>query len=132
MKDNIILIIGPCLALITAVITFYLNEKAKRKHVLYLEKLKLYQQLMLSVSGFYKGKEMKDLRQAFHDNIGVAWVYASENVIEAADELVETTRVGKKEDDSKRSDALHKFAAAIREDMKLRSPKVKFKSWISF
>ena len=130
-------IISPFVALISAVILWFLNERSKRRNAIYLEKLKLYEGLMKSVHSFYdrdgdKEKDtVKEIRQTFNNNICVAWIYASKEVIEKADAFLETTRTGNSFSSDDRSDALDLLVKAIRNDMKLSQPEVKFKTWIS-
>ncbi|MCI5050465.1 MAG: hypothetical protein MRY32_09105 [Rickettsiales bacterium] len=129
--ENTAAIISPFIALVSGLVLWFLNEIGKRKTAIYLEKLKLYESLMGSVHSFYEGSNSKEARQSFNDNIRIAWIYASKEVIENADAFLETTRTGNTSSYEDREDALDALARAIRSDMKLPLPKAKFKTWIS-
>lgn len=129
--EIIIAIISPSVALISGLIMWYFNEKSKRAFQTYLEKLKLYENLIISVEGFYQGSKSIEKIQNFNRKMALAWMYCSSEVIEKADTFLETTRVGSGATDEQRDEALDCLMGAIRKDMKLALPPIKFKTWIA-
>ncbi len=129
--ETLAAIISPSVALITAVILWVLNEWGKRKSTLYTERMKLYEQLLRSIHGYYSGDDKKEKRQGFNDAFCAAWMFASKEVIEKADIFMETVCVGNPCSKEEREKAQNELVLAIRTDMKLSKPNVQFKAWIS-
>lgn len=129
--ENIAVIVSPFIALISGVVLWYFNEKGKRAFQIYVEKLRLYEDLIMSLDSFYQGSDAVEKRQDFNNKMRLAWMYCSKEVIEKGDDFLETTRTGSKASYEERNDALDALMRAIRSDMKLKLPLVKFKTWIS-
>ena len=124
------IIISPFIALISGLILWLLNEHSKRQHQVYLEKLKLYEELIISLEGFYLGATDKNKIQSFNRSMAIAWMYCSKEVLEKGDAFLEKTRLNNDFSDEQRDHALDAFIKSIRQDMKLENPNVNFKLWI--
>ncbi|MFN3826205.1 MAG: hypothetical protein ACK4NR_01120 [Micavibrio sp.] len=129
--DIILAIISPSIALISGCLLWYFNENGKRDYQKYTAKLKLYEDLVLSIDTFTEGLDDIARRQKFNNNLSLAWMYCSSDVIEKFDIFLETTRVGNVSDEDNRREAMDKLMKAIRADMGLSPPSVKFKIWIA-
>ncbi len=129
--EILVAIVSPFIALISGLILWFFNERGKRAYQTYLEKLKLYEGLIIAIESFYQGSNAIEKRQDFNNKLALAWMYCSKNVLEKADAFLETTRVGNTVSDEGRAEALDQFMKAIRKDMQLGLPTVKFKPWIS-
>ena len=120
-------IITPSITLLGGVISWLLNERVKRKHHIYIKKLNLYESLIRSVKGFYVKSVSAESKQAFLDDLAVANIYASSEVIDKAYEFLDKVKVGVSYSDEKKEESLNRFICAIRKDMELKLPKTPFK-----
>ncbi len=129
--ENIAVVVSPFIALISGIVLWYFNERGKRAFQIYVEKLRLYEELIDSLDSFYQGAGAVDKRQNFNNKMRLAWMYCSRDVIERGDDFLETTRVGNQASDDEKNQAVDALMRAIRKDMRLDLPLVQFKTWIS-
>lgn len=125
----IAVISAPLFALVSAVILWFLNERGKRQHALHIEKMKLYEKLLRSIEGFYVGSPNPIGKQHFVNEISVAWMFSSDEVIDKAYRFLETVKAGNLHSDQEKETALADFIKSIRKDMGLKIPVNSFKPW---
>jgi len=128
--ENFIAIISPSIALISGLVLWFLNEKGKRRHAIYSEKIDLYEKILSTIGAIYEeGIDNPKLKQEFDRNFRVAWLYASKEVIEKLCSFLDTIRTDKNISQEEVSNALDLLVVAIRKDIKLSNPTRKFMVW---
>ena len=109
--------ISPFVALIIAVVIWWLNEKGKRDHIIYIKKLERYEVFLNNLKGFYDVPYDQEIQKKFVDNLPMAWLYAPPEVLDRANEFIE----------KQGQDTVNALLNAIRDDIKLKRPKKPFK-----
>jgi hypothetical protein len=118
--------------LLGAVVAWLVNQWQQRSRDEYLRKEKLYRDLLDALQGFYESPtsvpissttilatdQQKTKRQEFLNQLGLAWLYAPDPVIEQAHIFLDTVHAGRQPlaTDREKEIALGNVVAAIRED----------------
>lgn len=110
----------PVVALLTAIVSWYLNESSKREYEEYKRREDRYIGLIKNLSGFYgqtpdQGKMTEFLYQA-----NLCWLYCPDNVIHKLNAFLKAFSDKYNDEESKRKErekALQELMISIREDL---------------
>jgi len=118
----LISVIGAVVVLITAIVTWYLNEKGKRIYEEYKRKEIKYSELIKCLRGFYISSFDKDLRNAFLNQLNLCWMYCPDDVIQKAYNFLNMVHTDQKHSDEEKEKAVGELILAIRIDLINRKP----------
>ncbi|PCH85368.1 MAG: hypothetical protein COB26_11940 [Piscirickettsiaceae bacterium] len=82
------------LPLAGAVIAWVLNERRKRTWEEYRRKEECYSKLLASLTGFYTYAADAGVRSKFIEEYKKSWMYCSDEVIKAMNQMIYATKVG--------------------------------------
>lgn len=106
---------------IGAIWAWILNDRAKRREAQYLRKEASYRELLLSLKGFYENaKNGKTAREAFLDQLNIAWLYCPDEIIKkgyAFLDTVHTDRTGNLAAEKEKQNALADLVSSIRANL---------------
>lgn len=97
-------------------ITWYLNEKSKRRYERYKRKEEHYAELILSIDGFYAGFESQELKSTFIHQVNLCWLYCPDDVITKLYAFLRSVENGT-DDDRLKVKLLGEVMEAIRNDL---------------
>jgi len=126
---------GVFVTLTIAVITWSLNEWSKRKNDEYKQRETTYLELLKNLSGFYSHSIDEDesiaikARQEVINQLGLCWLYASDEVINKAAIFLDAVKSSS--DEQENSIALGSLILAIRKDL-IGKTELKPELFISF
>lgn len=107
--------------LVGAVVAWFANERRKRMWEEYKRKEDRYQELIMSLKGFYLSswtpEESKEHKNHFIDQLNLCWMYCPDDVIKKAYAFIDTVHTGKKSTDQIKEKALGEFILSIRKDL---------------
>ncbi len=115
-------VIGAVVVLTSAIVTWCLNEKSKRKFEEYKRKEVKYSALIRSLRGFYVDTFNKELRNEFLNQLNLCWMYCPDEVIQKAYNFLCTVQTGQQHSDDEKERAVGELMLAIRLDMINRKP----------
>ncbi|MEX1185828.1 MAG: hypothetical protein WEA80_04505 [Gemmatimonadaceae bacterium] len=109
---------------LTVVIGWLLNEKARRRAdrerrflQQFERKERSYRKLLELSKGFMVGQaEATSLKQTFLDELQLCWLYASDDVIQAAYGFLDSVRIGSGTPEAEKEHAFASFIATLRKD----------------
>jgi hypothetical protein len=107
--------------LITAVISWIFNEKAKRFEKNQVMKEERYFKLINCLEGFYESINDPLLKTQFINELKLCWLYAPDSIIRKGNEFLSTVKLGNISTSEEKEKALAEFVLSIRKDMQGKS-----------
>ncbi|MGX4766689.1 hypothetical protein ACWH4V_13050 [Bacillus mojavensis] len=98
------------------ILTFFLNERSKRKQESYIRKEERYSNLLNNLKGFYSDNPNPDFTQAFLDQVNLCWLYCPDEVILKLYNFLETAKDNSSTAEEKHR-ALGELIIEIRNDL---------------
>ena len=117
---------GIALPALSALVVWWLNERSKRAWEEYRRKEESYRELLRCLRGFYAATADRALKEAFLTQVNLLWIYAPDDVIEAAYAFLETVKTGSPHAGEKNG-RFAKLIETIRKDALSRRPVSKTK-----
>lgn len=115
--------------IISGVIAWIMNEKSKRNWENYKRKEERYIRLIENLDGFYA--QSSDIHVSkFVNELRLCWLYASDNVISAANNFIVTIHYQSECSDREKLDSIGKLALEIRKDLKNMKTKLSYKDFL--
>jgi len=105
------------LPLAGGVIAWFLNERRKRSWEEYLRKEKCYSMLLESLSGFYSHSSDATVRNQFIEEYKKSWMYCSDEVIQAMNNMIHATKEGAIIEMDRRLEIIGELIIEIRKDL---------------
>jgi hypothetical protein len=102
---------------VVVVLAWLLNEASKRSWEQYKRKEERYQQLLLTLRGYYPESGNLEKRQEFLDQVNLCWLYSPDNVILKANSFLNTVKTGTEANQSDRVKAAGELFVTIRNDL---------------
>ena len=103
-------------------ITYYFSQLQTRKEAQRKYKEEKYALLLKLLQGFCGNMSSDTTKRAFFDEYYQAWVYASDDVIIAIKQLIDSVKIGSDEQDRKNGKAIiGNVVTAIRRDMGVKT-----------
>lgn len=107
--------------LIGAIVAWFANERRKRMWEEYKRREDRYQELILSLKGFYLSswsqEESKKHKNHFIDQLNLCWMYCPDDVIKKAYAFIDTVHTDKISTDETKEKTLGEFILSIRKDL---------------
>ena len=115
-------VIGAVIAFVSAVVTWYLNERSKRIYEEYRRKEEKYSELIRSLRGFYVDSFNKEQITEFLNQLNLCWIYCPDEVIHKAYNFLSKVHTNQKYSNEEKEKAVGELMLAIRKDLISRKP----------
>ena len=129
METGQAIVIAASIGVVGYFVKFYLEFRRLE----YERKEQRYIGILKTMYGFYVGSEDKELKQKFINELNLAYLYASDDVIKSAQEFFETIKVKPvPSSDTEKKNALANLVMNMRKDLKMRTSlhASDFETWI--
>lgn len=115
-------VIVAVIAFVSAVVTWYLNERSKRIYEEYKRKEEKYSELIRSLRGFCVDSFSKEQITEFLNQLNLCWMYCPDDVIHKAYNFLSMVHINQKHSDKEKEKAVGELILAIRKDLVSRKP----------
>ena len=127
MDSEIAIIIAAIIAVLGYVVKGRIDTQARERQ----QREERYRGMLAAMQGFYISSENKQLRQKFVDELNQAYLYASDDVMRAANKFLDTNKIRPEPSaEEEKKSALANLVLAMRKDLrktKLRASE--FETW---
>lgn len=127
MDSGIAIIIAATIAVLGYVVKGKVDTQARERQ----QREDRYRGMLTAMQGFYVSSEDKELKQKFVDELNQAYLYASDDVMRAGNEFLDTVKIKPEpsaEEESK--SALANLVLAMRKDLrKTKLSASEFETW---
>ena len=129
MDSGIAIIIAAIIAVLGYVVKGKIDTEARERH----QKEDRYRGMLIAMRGFYSSHTDNELKQKFVDELNQAHLYASDDVMQAANRFLHTVMVKPEPStEEERKYALVNLVFAMRKDLrKTKLSATDFEPWVS-
>ena len=119
MKDVLLVLFPIIAAIISSYLTYYFTIKSKKSEAIFKFKEEKYANLLVLLKGFVGTTASNDTRRKFFEEQYRAWIYSSDDVVKAINNMVELVKnsSGSSPDPEEGREAVGNIVVAMRNDL---------------
>ena len=102
---------------LAAIVAWFFNERSKLAWEQFKRKEEHYKELLRCLKGFYASTQDKELKGQFLHQVNLLWLYAPDQVIQAAYDFLEKVKTGVSFPDNEKELACGALVEAVRKDL---------------